>query len=276
MPDDRSVNREAILHTLATALEPLPFVDAMWEGGAAAFDRLDEWSDIDLYIVAADDRIEETFRAVEDALQNLSPIRRKYEPTWPAESGIAQAFYRLERASEYLLVDLAVLKRSAPDKFLEPELHGRAIFSFNKGGALSPPPLDADGFVKKLVERRDRLVLRMEIFGPFVTKELHRRNWLGALDAYHRIVLDSLIQVLRMRHYPAHYSFSVRYVYFELPPDVVRRLEGLSFVRSPEELPAMYREAIEWFQEEAAGVTADLVRLRMRGTETDPLPRSPP
>jgi predicted nucleotidyltransferase len=272
MPDAQPVNREAILHALVAALEPLPFVDAMWEGGAAAFDRLDEWSDIDLYVVSADDKVEETLRTVEAALGALSPIRRKYEPVWPAESGIAQAFYRLEDASEYLLVDLAVLRRSAPDKFLEPELHGRAIFSFNKGDEVRLPPLDVDGFVRKVLERRDRLALRMALFGPLVSKELHRHNWLGALDAYQRIVLDSLVQVLRMRHYPAHYSFSVRYVYFELPPGVVRRLEVLSFVRSPEELPEMCRKAIEWFREEVSSVTEDLIRLRMRGMETGPLP----
>jgi len=263
MPDDHPVNREAILHAIAAALEPLPFVDAMWEGGAAAFGRLDEWSDIDLYIVAADDQTKETFRAVEEALRTLTPIRHKYEPAWPAESGITQAFYRLERASEYLLVDLAVLKRSAPDKFLEPELHGRAIFAFNKSGALSLPSLNADEFVKKLLERRDRLALRMALFGPFVSKELHRRNWLGALDAYHRIVLDSLIQVLRMQHYPAHYGFSVRYVYFELPPDVVRRIEELSFVRSPDDLPAMCHQAIEWFREAVGEITEEGVRSQI-------------
>ena len=264
MPDAQPVNREAILQALAAALEPLPFVDAMWEGGAAAFNRLDEWSDIDLYVIAADDKVEETLRAVEAALDALSPIRRKYEPVWPGESGIAQAFYRLEHASEYLLVDLAVLKRSAPDKFLEPELHGHAIFSFNKGDSLKLPPLDTETFVKKVLERRDRLALRVAMFGPFVSKELHRHNWLGALDAYQRIILDSLVQVLRMRHYPAHYSFSVRYVYFELPPEVVQSLEGLSFVRSQEELPEMCRKAIEWFRETVSQVTEENVRARMR------------
>ena len=264
MPETRSVNRDAILSALVAALKPLPFVDAMWEGGAAAFDRLDEWSDIDLYIVAADDRVDATFRVVGEALGGLSPIRWKYEPAWPAESGIAQAFYRLEHASEYLLVDLAVLKRSAPDKFLEPELHGRAIFSFNKGDVVKLPSLDVDAFVKKVLERRDRLALRMALFGPFVSKELHRHNWLGALEAYQHIVLDSLIQVLRMRHYPAHYGYNVRYVYFELPRDVVQRLEGLSFVHSPEDIPELSRKAVEWFRETVSQVTEENVRSLVR------------
>ena len=264
------MTHDAIVHALTQELEPLPFVDAMWEGGAAGFGRLDEWSDVDLYIVAADDRVPDTFRAVEAALTRLSPIRLKYEPVWPPESGIVQAFYRLERASEYLLVDLAVLKRSAPDKYLEPELHGKALFAFNKGGTVQVPRLDADGFVRKLLDRRDRLVLRMALFAPFVTKELHRRNALGSLEAFQRIVLDSLLQALRMRYAPAHYSFSVRYVPYELPPDVVRRLEELSFVRSLEDLPEKNRMAIEWFQESVGTVTEEEVRRRIgnAGKET--------
>lgn len=263
MPDAAPVTRDAILEALATALEPLPYVDAMWEGGAAAFDRLDAWSDIDLYVIAADDRVPDTFRAIEAALTRLSPIRQKYEPTWPPEAGIAQAFYRLERAGEYLLVDLAVLKRSAPDKFLEPELHGKARFSFNKGGAITPPQLDIDPFVRKLLERRDRLVRRIEMFSAFVPKEIHRKNWLGALEAYQKIVLDSLVQVLRMAHEPAHYTFNVRYVVYELPPEEVRRLEDLFYVRTPEELPGKFRRATEWFREAASAVTEQRVRSRL-------------
>lgn len=264
MPEPVLLTREEILDALTSALEPLPFVDAMWEGGAAAFDRLDEWSDIDLYVIAADDRVAETFRAIEDALNRLSPVRLKYEPVWPPESGIAQAFYRLEWASEYLLVDLAVLTRSAPDKFLETEIHGQPRFAFNKGDTLRVPHLDVEAFTTKVLQRRERLLLRMDLFGPFLSKELRRRNWLGALDAYEKIVLDSLAQALRMRYAPAHYGFSIRYAVYDLPPEAVHRLQDLSYVRSPEELEEKSRVAEAWFRETMAAVTPDGVRAQLR------------
>ena len=56
-----TVTRGAILKALRTALEPLDYVHAMGEGGAAAFDRIDEWSDIDLQVDADDDRVAGTF-----------------------------------------------------------------------------------------------------------------------------------------------------------------------------------------------------------------------
>ncbi len=261
MPE--AISRESIVRTLSAVLEPLPWVDALWEGGSAAFGRADAWSDADLYIVVADDKLDEAFRVVESALARLSPIRLKYEPVWPPESGTAQAFYRLEKASEFLLVDLAVFKRSARDKYLERELHGEAIFAFNKGGVVCTPPLDRDAFVARLLERRDRLRLRVELFAPFVTKELLRGNGLGALEGYQRVVFDALAQVLWMRYHPAHYAFGLKYVACELPHDVGARLERLAFIAARDELDEKCREAREWFQETVREITESSVRAAL-------------
>src|SRR5438034_6116333 len=124
---------------MTDALEPLSFVQAFYEGGAAAFHLIDVWSDIDLYIVVDDAIVPKTFRVVEKVLASLSPIRLIHEESWPAASGIFQKFYRLEKAGEYLLVDLAVLTVSAPDKFLVREVHGEAVFLFNKATRSKSP-----------------------------------------------------------------------------------------------------------------------------------------
>ena len=114
------MDRNTIVRTVVDSVKPLDYVHALWEGGAAAFRRIDEWSDIDLYLVADDDKSDQAFLAVEKALRSLCSITQKYRTPqlpWP---GVTQAFYRLERADKYLLIDLAVLKLSSPDKFLEP------------------------------------------------------------------------------------------------------------------------------------------------------------
>lgn len=258
------LTRETIVEKLTETLAPLDYVAAFWEGGAAASRRLDPWSDIDLYVVVDDAKIPEAFEAIEKALRALSPIRQKYEVPHPPEPGIAQAFYRLERASEFLLVDLAILKRSAPDKYLEREIHGEAVFHINRDGAVVIPPLDADAFVAKLLERKERLRARLELFGPFVQKEIHRGNWLEVLDLYRVLVLGSLIEVLRMRHRPAHYAFGMRYVHSELPADAVRRLERLAFVRDAEDLLRKVPDALQWFREEIDEIREGEVRDRLR------------
>src|SRR3989442_14119172 len=185
MAKQTTLTRDSIVRALTKGLQPLPSVHAFWESGAAAFNRIDQWSDIDLYIVVDDAAAAaETFLVVEKALAALSPIRLKHEVSWPPTSGIYQKFYRLAGTSEFLLVDLAVMTLSAPDKFLVREIHGEAVFLFNKGDTVRVPPLDAEAFVRGLLERRRRLAERMELFGPFVPKEIHRRNWLEALEFY--------------------------------------------------------------------------------------------
>ncbi len=181
----------------------------------------------------------------------------------PAPSGIRQKFYHLQGTSEYLLVDFAVLTLAAPDKFLVREIHGEAVFLFNKGNAVQIPPLDAEAFVRNPLERRRRLQERMELFGPFVQKEILRGNLLEALEFYRDVVLQALVEGLRMRHGPIHYDFRMRYVYRELPPDVVRRLEHLAFVKDAEDLAANYGEAFAWFREASEAVDEGQVRRQI-------------
>ncbi len=135
---EKRATREAIIRTLIKEFEPLDYVHAFYEGGAAAFDRIDDWSDIDLYVVVDDEKVEETFLRAEKALESLSKIEQKLRTPqlpWP---GVFQTFYKLEKASEFLLVDLAVLKLSSLEKFLEPHIHGHVVFFFNKNNIVKP------------------------------------------------------------------------------------------------------------------------------------------
>jgi len=249
MTDRKALTRDIVIQTLADALEPLDYVHAFWEGGAAAFDRIDEWSDIDLYLVVEDNKVDETFLAVEKALKSLSPIKQKYEVSHSSQSGLFQAFYRLKGASQYLIVDLAVLTLNSSDKFLEPETHGNAVFYFNKSNKVKPPPLDKDALIKKLHERLERLQARFDMFNNFVQKEINRGNLLEAIDLYHGLILATLVEALRIRYNPIHHDFKMRYIHYELSSKIIERLKHLYFVKDEIELQEKYREASRWFQE---------------------------
>jgi len=158
------LSREQILDALKQALEPQEYVLAMWEGGAAAFKRLDAWSDIDLMVTVKDNFIAETFEAIEGTLAALSPIELKYSPPqlpWP---GIFQTFYRLRDAGPYLLVDAAVLQESAPEKLLAPEIHGQAAVYFDKTGVVQIPPFDWTGWQERMSERLATLRVIFDLF----------------------------------------------------------------------------------------------------------------
>lgn len=243
------LDHDCIVQALVAALEPLDYVHALWEGGAAAFDRVDEWSDIDLYVVADDDKVDETFSTVEHALRSLSPIEQKYEVAHPSESGIFQAFYQLEKASEYLLIDLAVLKLSSPDKFLEPQTHGEAVFYLRKYDKIKIPRLNRKALTKKLQKRQVELRTRFDMFNIFVQKEINRKNSIEAITIYQNFTLGTLVEALRMKHNPVHHDFKTRYAHYELPTEVIEKLKAIYYVRSESDLQKKYREATRWCRE---------------------------
>jgi len=257
------LTRETIIRTLVDALEPLEYVHAFWEAGAIAFNRVDEWSDIDLYLVADDDKVEACFGVFEDALKSLSPLKLKYEVQHPPESGLFQAFYRLEDVNEYLVIDLAVFKLSSPDKFLEPDIHGSAAFYFNKSDKVKPPHLDRSAFADKLQKRLERLKARFDMFNVFVQKEINRGNYLEALDFYRVVTLASLVEVLRIRHHPVHHDFRMRYIHYEVPSEIVERLEHLPFVENKEDLHEKYRRATRWFRKTLAEIDQKEIERRL-------------
>ena len=247
-PSEKKVTRDTVIKTLVHALKPLDYAHALYEGGAIAFDRLDEWSDIDLYLVVDDDKVDEAFLVAERALKTLSPIRQKYEVKqlpWP---DVSQAFYKLEGTSEYLLIDFAVLKLSCPEKFLEPEIHGKPVFHFNKTNKIKAAALDSGVMNKSLQERLVRIRDRYAIFNIFVQKEINRGNYVEALGLYHSLTLGSIVDALRIKYSPFHHDFKTRYIQYELPKDIIEKLENLYFVRNRKDLEKKYRVATEWFK----------------------------
>ncbi len=248
MPD-YDVGREAILDAVRSALEPLDYVQAMWEAGAAAFGRVDEWSDVDLQVACDDERVEDVFDVVERALAALSPVDVRYrlpEPTW---HGHSQAFYTLEGASPFLMLDFVVMKAGAEDKFLQPAIHGLPLVHFDKSGVVRFDPLDAESFARTLRERVAELRVLFSLFRILTRKELNRGNVVEAVAFYHSYTLRPLIQALRILRDPTRHNFHARYVHYNLPESDVKRLTELMFVADREELVAKRDLAEEWFQE---------------------------
>jgi hypothetical protein len=231
-----AVTREAILQALRTRLEPLEFVHAMWEGGAASFRRLDEWSDIDIHVDVDDQHVADVFEAAAEALSSLAPIELVFampEPTW---HGHSQRFYRLDGISKFLVVDLAVMKHSNPDKFIQHEIHGDPMVHFDKSNVVRSAPLDHSALAEKLHARLGALRTLFDLFQVLTLKELNRRNTIEALAFYQSYTLRPLVEALRIKYKPTHHDFNTRYLYYDLPAEVVRELEDLYFVANADDL----------------------------------------
>jgi hypothetical protein len=250
------LTKKEIIHALWEALEPLEYTHALWEGGAAAFERVDEWSDLDLLLDVGDEHVDDALQVIDKTLAQLSPIELKYEVPQPSWHGHAQVFYRLQNTSKFLLLDIAVIKHSNPNKFLQPELHGKVVVYFDKSEVIKPPPLDRKELASKLKDRLAALKVTFELFQILTLKEINRGNLIEALNFYHNFTLKPLVEVLRIPHEPSRHGFYTRYIYYDMPPEIIQKLERLFFVTDGDDLLEKRQEAEDWFYD-----TLDQIRL---------------
>lgn len=244
-----TIGRAQILEQLSERSKAADWLLAAWEGGSAAFERHDEFSDIDWVLVAPPGLVEEAIALVEEALRELSPIAARYrlpEPTW---HGHAQVFYRLTDASPDHFIDLVVMRPDAKDFLLQPELHGQARFHFDRIGLAPPPRLDPAAVIGGNEARVESIRARHGVYGVLASKELRRGRPIDALAFYQSVTLRHLVELLRIRHDPCRPTFGLRYLEQDLPPDVRARLEPLLFVGSPAELAERLGAADAWIDE---------------------------
>ena len=176
------------------------------------------------------------------------------EPAW---HGHSQRFYRFANAAPWLMLDLCVMKRGAPHKFNEPEVHGACPVLFDRSGLFrNPLRTDRAALEPKLRARLEALRVRFEMFQVLVEKEVWRAQPLDALHFYHGLTLAPLIELLRIKHDPLRHTWGNRYLHRTLPPVETRRLQRLTFVATPAEIPAKRAEAAAWFADLAAELAA--------------------
>jgi hypothetical protein len=245
----QTIDRQTIIHALSDAYFRMPFIHALWEGGSAAFNRVDEFSDLDLHAIIDDEHIREVFELTETTLAGLSPITLKYEVPEPTWHGHSQTFYRLRDTSKYFMVDLALMKLSNPNRFLEPEMHGQARVLFDKSGLVVPPVFDWERLEKSLRERLAHLRTFFDLFEVVVEKEILRSNPLDAQAFYQRFTIQPLVEVLRMKYDPPRYQFHMRYLYYDLPQPVAHALEELVFPVDLLDLAQKRQRALAWFEQ---------------------------
>ncbi len=274
---DVAERRRQVLAVIDAALVDMPEALAAWEGGSVATGRADAWSDIDLVILAADGAAQKVLAAVEAATVGFGPVVNAYAVPEPAWHGGSQRFWQLAGLGPHLMLDVVVLGLEAPERFLAPERHGRAVLRFDRGGHTALPPFDVDSHVQAMQRAHADARARFAIFQALVEKEIRRGHLLDALGFYQGLTLRPLVQVLGMLHRPLTWDFGHRYLHGDLPRDVAARLADLHLVGGLEELAAKHPLAVAWFQELAALPLPDAAAIARQSAllRADPPPRAP-
>lgn len=235
-----STLRDRITDALCNALQPLPHVLAGWEGGSAAFDLVDEYSDIDLNFLLDDATpVDPLYAVVESALEMVSPIAASHAQP-PGR------YFKLVDGGDFLLVDVCIFQSGDLSECLDIERHGKVRPLFDKGQWLSSDTSNAVSHVANRAERRDDLEAWFSVSQNFARKAIVRGREVEALAAFWGYTLKPLVELLRMRYCPARWDFGMRYLERDLPGPVYDELRDIMFVGESADLAEHLAKAVAW------------------------------
>ncbi len=249
-----------ITDAVCKALRPLPHVFAGWEGGSAAFDLVDEYSDIDLNFLLDDAAlVDSLYAVVESALETVSPISTThFEP--PGR------YYKLRDGGDFLLVDVCIYQPGSLSECLDVDRHGKIRQLFDKGQWLRSETSSVVSQRATRAKRRDDLEEWFSVSQSFVRKAIMRGHEVEALAAFWGYTLKPLVEILRMRYCPARWDFGMRYLQRDLPGPVYDELRGIMFVGESVDLAEKLAKAVAWGER--------LLRESKPGSEIGPSPRA--
>lgn len=243
------LTRARLIDALQASLVAQPYVQAAWIGGSAAFGRADDLSDVDGVVIVDDERVADTFGAVEAALDALSPISWRFEMPMPTWHGHAQRFYRQQDAPDHLIIDLVVMQRRHPEHFLEPLRHGQPQILVDRLGLVTPRAIDPDTWQQRLRNRLATLRGLRPLYESLVTKAIARGDLIDALVTYQQRSFLPLVELLRIQHDPYRHDFGSRYLKHDLPAEAVARLERLVGATDLDQVARHHHEARAWFDD---------------------------
>jgi hypothetical protein len=228
---------------------------AMWEAGSHAFERADEYSDLDIGLLVREGALAEAWAAVDRALEHVGGFDLRWENPVHIFKGMTQRVYRLRNASPWLHLDIGIFQEPVEDLYLQAQRHGRAEVMFDRSGRVVPPAWDADRHLRQMREALHQEIVRWTVYYGFFRKELARGRTIDAFGFYFGLTLRPVLNVLGMLHRPDRWDYGFRYAREELPPDVVARLERLCYAAEPAQLPQKLIEAEALFKETVAELT---------------------
>ena len=176
--------RERLAATIAAELQGHPRVRAIGEGGAAARGRADQFSDLDLVIVALLEDADELFSQIESTIRTVAPITHVWRVDPPGFPEMAQRFYFVEGAPRYFAIDCSIVSKAGLAPFLERERHGTFVAWSDPEHLLAPRRADRAALAKRREQRLQQLRGAIPVYSMLVEKELARGHSLEALGFY--------------------------------------------------------------------------------------------
>jgi hypothetical protein len=241
--------RKNISCIIQDRIEPIPEVIAAWEGGSAANGTLDQYSDIDLCVLAKTP-LQSIMNEVETALESIG-----IDYGWQAKKsffgdGMIQKVIVLKGSPKFFSVDVTIFDLADTDllkEFLEIERHGEPRILFDKKNIIKIGHTDPVILFRQHQERVEQIAQAFPIFKTLALKAIERGHEVDALGFYQNALVRPLIEVLGMIYRPFKSDFGMRYVHSSFPPEFQKLIKNLNYVSCFEDLPSKILEAEDAF-----------------------------
>ena len=239
------IDRNMIISCMRDALEPLPYVHALWLEGADANNAVDEYSDIDFWADIEDACEQEAFDAVEEALASLATIDYKYVMRH-GHPQIRQRIYHLAGTGEYLLIDFCWQLHSREIAFVEGDTIEAAHVLFDKSGVIKYRPLNPTDYIHENQVRLEEAKYRRTQHARAM-KYVERGLYLEAYAYYNRYVLEPLVDLLRLAYTPAHADYGLVHMSRHIPAAECETLAYFAQISSLADIAKKIPEAANYF-----------------------------
>lgn len=245
------MHKEEIFGVIIKELLSYPQINLLAEGGAKAFNRYDDLSDLDLMADVEDGKAGETVKQFENFLEKLAGISAIY--TAAENKDFQHKFYKLKGTDRFSIIDLFIVERSNPAKELDKKIHGEFLVHYDRYGYMNDQKFDMDTFQHKVDAFKSKSKNVFEFFLFQAEKEILRGRYIDALAYYFDLMLKPLIRLLRIKYNPVHYNFELRYLYDELPEKIVKEIEELFSIKDIDDLKIKYDMLIDIYKREIVG-----------------------
>ncbi len=218
----------SIVDNLKNELEQNDLIRAMWIAGSVAEGFNDELSDIDIWFEIIDGKDEEVFKIIEGILASKGELDVNFGE-WISPP-FSHKVYHLAHTNPYHFIEVTLHSKSDKYEFVEGIRNVRVIF--DKDAITKVTPFDAESHDKMLNERRIVLNEKLKIGRISVEKEIQRGQFLDAMHNYNFWLLETILELARIKYSPLKYTYGLKHGNRDLPKDVAGKIESLCKIKS--------------------------------------------
>lgn len=224
------LDRDFIINFIKEYAISKDYVYAMWLEGADGLNKVDEYSDLDIWF-DVEDSMRNSF--IEELVSKLSELGRIDSRMNKVTSEIFQSNIHLENTSEFLTIDLAA-QNDSRDRyatcFIKGSITEVPLIIFDRKDIISykePDLVDRD-LLKKVYEEKKNRILQYSR----VTKYIKRNQFIECFMEYDKQIVKPIVTIARIIYTPEIYDYELCHISRHLPKDVVEKIEQLYKVSS--------------------------------------------